>query len=164
MIPIEETKRINGNAKYKPWLTDDGLLRVEGWARDGLIDSQIAHNMGIAYSTFRDWCGKFPALSAALKKGKAPVDIEVENALLKRALGYDYEEITTEIFDMPDGTQRKHIKKVTKMVVPDTTAQIFWLKNRRPDKWRDKVETPITADKNAPIFELLHKLDGECDV
>lgn len=164
MIPIEETKRINGNAKYAEWLTDDGLLRIESWARDGLIDSQIAHNMGVSERTFTDWKNRFPAISAALKKGKAPVDIEVENALLKRALGYDYEEVTTEIYDMPDGTQRKHIKKVTKIVVPDTTAQIFWLKNRRPDKWRDKVETPITEDKNAPIFELLRKLDGECDV
>jgi len=150
--------------KYDQWLTEDGLTTVEGWARDGLTDEQIAHNIGIAERTFTDWKDRFPAISAALKKGKAPVDIQVENALLKRALGYDYEEITTEIFDMPDGTQRKHIKKVTKMVVPDTTAQIFWLKNRRPDKWRDKVETPITEDKNAPIYELLRKLDGECDV
>lgn len=164
MIPIESEKRVNGNAKYAEWLTDDGLLRIENWARDGLIDSQIAHNMGVSERTFTDWKNRFHAISAALKKGKAPVDIEVENALLKRALGYDYEEVTTEIYDMPDGTKRKHIKKVTKMVVPDTTAQIFWLKNRRPDKWRDKVESPITADKNAPIFELLRKLDGECDV
>jgi hypothetical protein len=126
--------------KFEEWLTEDGLTTVEGWARDGLTDEQIAHNIGIAERTFTDWKDRFPAISAALKKGKAPVDIQVENALLKRALGYDYEEITTEIFDMPDGTQRKHIKKVTKMVVPDTTAQIFWLKNRRPDKWRDKVE------------------------
>ena len=164
MIPIESEKRINGNAKYAEWLTDDGLLRVEGWARDGLIDSQIAHNMGISYSTFRDWCNKFPALLASLKKGKAPVDLEVENALLKRALGYEYEEDTTEIMEQPDGSQRKHVKRTKKMVIPDTLAQIYWLNNRRPDKWRDKVDVPITADKNAPIFELLRKLDGECDV
>ena len=159
MIPIAGRK-----GKFEEWLTEDGLTTVEGWARDGLTDEQIAHNIGIAERTFTDWKDRFPAISAALKKGKAPVDIQVENALLKRALGYDYEEITTEIFDMPDGTQRKHIKKVTKMVVPDTTAQIFWLKNRRPDKWRDKVEVPITEDRNAPIFELLRKLDGECNV
>lgn len=165
MIPIEtEGKRINGNARYAEWLTSDGLLRIESWARDGLTEKQIAHNMGVNVKTLWDWKTKFSPICNALKKGKEPVDIEVENALLKRALGYDYEEITTEIYDMPDGTQRKHIRKVTKMVVPDTTAQIFWLKNRRPDKWRDKVETPITADKNAPIFELLRKLDGECDV
>jgi hypothetical protein len=130
--------------------------------------------MGVAYSTFKDWLNRFPALLAALKKGKAPVDFEVENALLKRALGYEYVETTTEIEEIPtnrkdeDGNiifrQKKHIKKTTKQVLPDVTAQIYWLKNRRPDKWRDKVEVPITEDRNAPIFELLKKLDGECDV
>ena len=47
---------------------------------------------------------------------------------------------------------------------PDVTAQIFWLKNRRPDRWRDKVEAPNTEDKNAPIYELLRRLDNECGV
>ena len=164
MIPIENEKRINGNAKYAPWLTDDGLLRIQGWAREGLIDAQIAHNMGIAYSTFRDWCGKFPALSAALKKGKAPVDLEVENSLLKRALGYDYEETVTEIVQGADGTERKQVRKHKRHMPPDVTAQIFWLKNRRPDRWRDKVEAPNTEDKNAPIYELLRRLDNECGV
>ena len=143
--------------KFEEWLTEDGLTTVEGWARDGLTDEQIAHNIGIAERTFTDWKDRFPAISAALKKGKAPVDIQVENALLKRALGYDYEEITTEIFDMPDGTQRKHIKKVTKMVVPDTTAQIFWLKNRRPDKWRDKVES--APEGNNDLLQSLLDLE-----
>lgn len=122
------------------------MLRVEGWARDGLTDEQIARNMGVAYSTFRDWIGKFSALSASLKKGKAPVDIEVENALLKRATGYTVKlkkpikvkttkrvtgkgEVTEERIEYADEEQ---------YIPPDTTAQIFWLKNRRPDKWRDK--------------------------
>lgn len=138
-------------SKAGEWLTSDGLLRVKGWARDGLTDEQIAHNMGCSYSTFRLWLGQYSALSAAVKEGKAPVDIEVENALLKRALGFEYVETTTEIHDMPDGTQRKHIKKTTKMVVPDTAAAFIWLKNRRPDKWRDKpVDAAISEeDKTA---------------
>lgn len=172
MIPIENEKRINGNAKYAEWLTDDGLLRVEGWARDGLIDSQIAHNMGISYSTLKDWLNRFPALSASLKKGKAPVDLEVENALLKRALGQTIK-VKKPIKLKHKGQipgkgliedERIEFVEEEVYIPPDTTAQIFWLKNRRPDKWRDKVDAPITADKNAPIFELLRKLDGECDV
>ena len=126
--------------KYTEWITPDGLLQIEGWAREGLIDEQIAHNIGVAYSTFRDWMEKFPALSAALKKGKAPVDLEVENALFKRAIGYDYEETTTEIYKDPGGQEHIHIKKSKKHMPPDTTAQIFWLKNRRPGRWRDKIE------------------------
>ena len=127
-------------------MTEDGQILIEGWARDGLTDEQIAHNMGCAYSTFREWLKRFPALSAALKKGKAPVDYEVENALYKRATGYTVKlkkpikvkttkrvtgkgEVTEERIEYADEEQ---------YIPPDTTAQIFWLKNRRPDKWRDK--------------------------
>lgn len=148
MIPIEENKRING--KYTEWLTDDGLLRIEGWARDGLIDAQIAKNMGIAYSTFKEWVNRFPALSAALKRGKAPVDIEVENALLKRAKGYKYVETVTEIYKDADGVQRRHIRNIEKEVPPDSTAIIYWLRNRKPQQWRDRrdisIETRTDAD------------------
>ena len=115
--------------KYHEWLTPDGLLRLEAWARDGLTDEQIAKNCGIAYSTLRAWRDKHPALSAALKRGKEVVDIEVENALLKRALGYTYEEVTRErqIVGRDEAgmiiTEMAITKRVTKEVQPDTTAQ-----------------------------------------
>lgn len=94
--------------KYQRWLEPDGLLLLEGWARDGLTDEQIASNCGITAKTLYEWKNAHGEICEALKKGKEVVDYEVENALLKKALG------------------------------GDTTAQIFWLKNRRPDKWRDK--------------------------
>lgn len=111
------------------------LLLVEAWARDGIIDEDIAKKLGVAYSTFRSYRDQYEALSAALKRGKEVADVEVENALFKRALGYRYDEITKE----PDEDGNLFIsKRVTKEVQPDVTAQIFWLKNRRPDVWRDK--------------------------
>ncbi len=132
--------------KYQRWLEPEGLQLLEGWARDGLTDEQIADNMGISTSTLYDWKNKYSEISEALKKGKEIVDIQVENALLKRALGYSYSEVTTE----KDGNKIK--QKITKkQVIPDTTAQIFWLKNRRPDKWRDK---PPIDDSNATEAEL----------
>ena len=120
--------------KYREWLTADGLLRLEGWARDGLTDEQIAQNAGIRAATLYEWEKRFPEILKAIKKGKAPVDMEVENALLKRALGYEYEEVITEIY----GDGKKHVKKVKRYMPPDVTAQIFWLKNRKPDRFRDK--------------------------
>lgn len=137
-------------------MTQDGLTRVEGWARDGLTDIQIAKKIDISQTTFYQWQKDYPVFSEAIKRGKAPVDIEVENALLKRALGYDYEETTTEIIELPNGEKRKHIKKVTKTVLPDTTAQIYWLKNRRPDRWREKpvVEDTSTIDKLDKLLEV----------
>lgn len=136
--------------KYADWLTPEGLLKIEGWARDGLTDEQIAQNMGIAYSTFRNWRDKFSAISAVLKKGKEVIDRQVENALLKRALGYEYTETTREaVKDAASGEVKMRVtKEVVKQVIPDTTAQIFWLKNRKPDKWRDK-----------PAFEDTGELD-----
>ncbi len=131
------------------------MTRIEGWAREGLTDAQIAAKMGINTSTLYKYQVDFKEITEALKRGKAPVDTQVENMLLKRAMGYEYEEVTTEIYDMPDGTQHKHIKKTKKQVVPDTTAQIFWLKNRRPDKWRDKPnESAINAEPVKVIIDV----------
>ena len=73
--------------KYQEWLEPEGLLKIEGWARDGLTDEQIAQNMGVAYSTFRTWRDKYSALSAVLKKNKDVADRQVENSLFERALG-----------------------------------------------------------------------------
>ena len=78
--------------KFEEWLEEDRLLLIQSWARNGLSDDQIAHNVGIAYSTLKVWKGKYPAISTALKKAKEVIDFEVENALLKRALGYEYRE------------------------------------------------------------------------
>lgn len=130
---------------------------MQGWARDGLTNIQIAHNAGVAERTFTEWVARFPAIDAALKKGKEPVDIQVENALLKRALGYDYKETTTEIEDLGGGKTKKHVRTVTKHVPADTTAQIFWLKNRKPKQWRDKMEAAVNLDTEdlSPLVELL---------
>lgn len=113
--------------------------------------------MGINQKTLWEWRNKYAPISKALKKGKAPVDIQVENALLKRALGYDYEETITEVEELAGGHQKKHIRKVTKHMPPDTTAQIFWLKNRRPDRWREKQEATVGVEVEdlTPLMELL---------
>lgn len=121
---------------YEEWLEQDKLTLIQAWARDGLTNEQIAHNIGIAPKTLYEWINKFSEISNALKKGKEVVDIEVENSLLKRALGYTYEETTREL--SKETGQLVVTKVVTKQVVPDTTAMIYWLKNRKPKQWRDK--------------------------
>ena len=77
--------------KYAYWLTEEGLIKLEGWAKDGLSDEQIADNMGIATSSLYVWKNKYVEIAEALKKGKEIVDRHVENALYKRATGYSYE-------------------------------------------------------------------------
>lgn len=132
--------------KYADWLTPDGIAKLQGWARDGLTDEQIADNIGIRRPTLYEWKKRHPDIADALKKGKEVVDRHVENALLKRALGYRYDEVTEEPktdVNLETGqieTVMAVTKRVTKEVQPDVTAQIFWLKNRKPEQWRDKQE------------------------
>lgn len=139
--------------KYQEWLTEEGLLQLESWARDGLTDEQIASNIGITRKTLAEWKTKYSDICDTLKRGKAVVDIQVENALLKRALGYSYDEVTRErVLDYDPSTDQivgSHMeitKTVKKEVHGDTTAQIFWLKNRRPEQWRDKRDVSVEGE------------------
>lgn len=101
---------------YKDWETEEKILLLQGWARNGLTNEQIASNMDIVVSTLWEWRKKSPKISNALKIGKDEADIQIENALYKAAL---------------EG---------------NTTAMIFWLKNRRSKEWRDKIQQEITTE------------------
>ena len=119
--------------KYQRWLTPEGLLLLEGWARDGLTDEQIAQKMGVGYSTLQTWKSKYQDIQDTLKKGKDVVDYQVENALLSSAL---------------DG---------------NTTAQIFWLKNRRPDKWRDKQKKEADTAALDKLDDILREIKADAE-
>ena len=251
--------------KYEYWLSEDGLLLLEGWAREGLTDELIADKkIGIATSTLYEWKKKYPEISEALKKGKEIVDFKVESALLKRALGFYFDEIIRErledtgqkkrhggeqeltekewelakayfgntcaycgksakltkdhidplanggkltksntipvcgkcnsskrdkqwmswyqkqpfyeperaqkimdyvqfamLFDLDDSDQDAELvvtKVVKKYMPPDVAALIFWLKNRKPDKWRDKPSDGSDERKNGKLADILEAL------
>lgn len=138
----QSTPKYRGGRKglYHDWIEGDGLIKLEAWARDGLTDEQIAHNIGINVSTLHEWKKKYTEIRDALKRGKQVVDILVENALLKRALGYKYEEKTWEARKnlVTGETEMVLTKIIAKEVQPDTTAQAIWLNNRKPDNWKDR--------------------------
>ena len=146
LFRIKKGVSLMTKAKYAEWLTPEGLLKIEGWARDGLTDEQIAKNIGISRSTLNAWKDRYSDISDTLKRGKDVVDRQVENALLKRALGYTYEEITYE-----GGVETK---RVVKEVVPDTTAQIFWLKNRKREAWADRQNIELSQPIDDSIKEM----------
>ena len=143
-------------ARWDPWLTEDGLLKIQGWATDGLIEKQIAKNMGVSIRTLINWKNKFPELAKALSRGKDVADREVENALHKRALGYWVTETKTTI--LPDGDVKT--EETYRHIVPDTTAQIFWLKNRKPDQWREKNDLTLTPS-NGVLESLMELHNGK---
>ena len=138
---------------------------LEGWARDGLTDEQICKNMRVGHTAFNEWKNRFPEIAEALKKGRGPVDIEVENALLKSAKGYTVKlkkpiKVKVEKRLQGKGTIIEETIEYAEeeMHVPaNVTAQIFWLKRRRPSKWGDlpKGETGQDVEDLGPLVELL---------
>ena len=140
--------------KYQEWLELEGLLKLEGWARDGLTDEQIVKNMGISLKTLYNWKIEYLPILHALKKGKEVVDREVENALLNNARGFSYIEQVVSTKKEVTYENGKRIKEVSEPIVievekykqPDTTAQIFWLKNRKPAEWRDKQNVEVSGE------------------
>lgn len=153
--------------KFQKWLTPEGLLKIQGWARDGLTDKEIAKEIGISKQTFYDWQKKYPDFSDSIKKNKEVADRSVEDALFRKATGYKTKEIIRERqWNRTTGQyELVTVKEVEKDVAPDTTAQIFWLKNRKPETWRDKREVLTDGSADArDIDELTNRIfDADYD-
>lgn len=129
------------------WLEDDKLMLIEAWARD-CTKKEVAERIGIACSTLKYWEDNYPEIKRALSAGKEIVDYKVENALLKRALGYTTQEIEVTIGKQIKAGEVFMITKktTTKEVAPDVTACLAWLNNRRPDKWKRNRDREIELD------------------
>lgn len=137
---------------------EDNLKRLAAWTRDGLSEQQMANNLGVHVNTFsraKKHSEYGPAICEALAHGREVADIEVENALYKRAVGYAYDEIKEE-YEGGILVKRTVLKK---FIPPDTGAQVFWLKNRKSDVWRDRreVDNTLALDK---LDEVLESIKG----
>lgn len=141
------------STKLKPWLTESGLLQLQGWARDGLTNEDIAKNIGINPKTLYDWIKKWPEIEQSLRMGKEPADRKVENALFNKATGYTEEVEKVKVLN--DGGIVRYKEQV--YYPPDTTAAIFWLKNRKSEAWRDKHELEHSGDIN--LSDQVKKID-----
>jgi len=154
-------------SKYDTHVLPKAML-VEAWARDGLSEEQIAKNLNVAYSTFKVYKGLHPALSAALTRGREVADVEVENAVFRRATGYDYVEKTQEHMCIPqeDGSSLRVLlkeKTITKHVPGDIKAQAFWLTNRKrgPDGWSNAPEAMGAADDDNTGVVMLPEINDD---
>lgn len=156
------TNEVVTMARPKKWdelNMPDKLILVEGWVRDGLTDKQICENLEISTSLLYEWKNEYVEFMECFKRGKDVADYLVENAMMKSALGYTYEEVTYEPTGISNGDGEPMLaatKRVVKEVQPNITAQIFWLKNRRSDKWRDK---PDAEERYKKLIALLGKLN-----
>lgn len=143
-------------SKVDYWLTDDGLILIEAWARDGYLLDDIAQRMGIERQTLYTWRKKYPEIARALNTGKELIDYKVENALLKAALGYTTKEIKVTLGKkMLNGEVYEVLKETTtREIAPNVTACMAWLNNRKHDQWkrnRDKVLEMDEEDSNINI-------------
>ena len=140
-------------SKYETHVKEK-LVVIEGWARNGLTDEQIAKNLGISIQTLYTYKNKYIEFFEALKKGKEVIDTEVENALLKRALGFKekiMKPFKIKRVEYENGKKVLEYEEIIQAeaeeyIPPDTTAQIFWLKNRKPTDWRDKRDVEIKEE------------------
>ena len=141
-------------SKYNPGIH----TQLAYWmAKNGLTDAQMAEQFHITEQTLNNWKVRHSEFFESLKKGKDQIDVLAQGSLLQRALGYEYEEIHKERvtikLDNGDTTSRMVVvKKIKKHVQPDVVAQIFWLKNRRPDEWRDRKALEITGEGGKPLL------------
>lgn len=136
-LKTDGKKKVGRKPLFTQWITEEGLAQIREWAEIGLIGKQIANNIGINHTTLYDWMNKFPELAETIRSGRKVMDQQVENSLLKRAIGYQYEEDT---WGKNHDGEMVIVKRVVKSQAPDVTSQIFWLKNRQPERWRERVE------------------------
>jgi hypothetical protein len=130
----------------------------------GLKDTEIAKFFGITEKTLNNWKEKHPEFFQSLKKGKIIADGEIVKSLYNRALGSKVkiqQAYKVKSIDYEDGkkvSEKEEIKivELTQEVPPDTTACIFWLKNRQPEQWRDKVEHSVDNDVTTQDVFLKH--------
>lgn len=133
---------------FRPEYVEEARKQCE----EGATDVELADYFNVSVRTLYRWKNNFPEFCQALKSGKAPTDERVERSLFERAVGYERDEVDIrvvngEIVQTP----------IRKFYPPDTTAAIFWLKNRRPDLWRDKTE----VDQNATVRVVAQPLDDQ---
>lgn len=135
-------KRSTGIIRRNPsiidnWITEDGLMLIECWSRDGYTLSDIANKIGVQYKTLHDWKSQYPEIEQALRNGREIIDYKVENALLKSALGYKKKEVKVTTV-MRYGKVVETTKEVTESEqAPNVNAIQTWLYNRQKDKWKN---------------------------
>ncbi len=144
------------DSKVDFWLTDDGLTLIRGWARNSFSKHELADKMGISDTCLNNWCEKYEEIRLAVETTRELVDFNVENALLKAALGYKTKEIKVTVGKLvKNGVEVEMLKETTtKEVPPNVNAAMFWLNNRKFDEWkrnRDKVVEVDPEDQQVTI-------------
>ena len=149
--------KVGRKPQYVEWINEDGLLLLKGMARDGLTDVEIAKNVGVHVSTMYEWITKFPEIGEAIKKGRKPVIVQVEDTFFEKKLsGYFVDEEIVEVTKHPNGEKTEHRKKMKRWIPPDTTAMIFYLKCKKGKHYNDRAALSVDNEAtNGKLDELI---------
>lgn len=141
-MTVEKKSNAGRKGKYATHV-QPRLDEIVEWCKKGLTEAEICKLLGVGVSTFAEYKNEYVELLDTLKEGKSVADDLVEQALYNTAIGYDYMEQAV--------TNSGEIVDVRKYSKPNTTAQIFWLKNRRKDQWREKQDVELSGGIDVEI-------------
>ncbi len=164
-MATKKKKSAGRKGKYRKWLTEEGLAKVKNWAIMGATNKEIAEAMKISETTLYEWVEKYSSFAESIKDRDGVADAKVVIAGFKKATGFYYPEeqvhkVKRKFIDRETGKilEEEKLEKITvqKYMPPDTTANIFWRKNRDPKHWADKQEVKLegTVDINLIIDTL----------
>lgn len=138
--------------KYKPEYAEQAYRM----ALLGLTDEEMAEVFDVSRSTFNQWKKQMPDFSDTVKRGKILADANVSASLYKRATGYEYPSEKIVTLSIGDGISKVERVPITAVVLPDPGAALNWLKNRQPNKWRDKQDVALSGE-----IHLTMNLEGD---
>lgn len=151
-----EDKKVGRPTKYNP---EYHPIQVMKYCLAGLIDTQIAQLFEISVSTLNEWKKEYPEFSESIKKGKDEADCNVASMLYKKAVGFkEKRQVPFKVKKTMNGVgseEKIEIVEVEDYYPPETSAQIFWLKNRQPQTWRDKQNVEIEETGSINISDWL---------
>lgn len=139
------TKAVGRPTKFTPVMIE----QVEKLCMLGATDKDIADFFDVNEDTIHEWKKVHPGFSESIKRGKIEADLTVANSLYKRANGYEHEDVDIKMYE-----GQIIETKLTKHYPPDTTAMIFWLKNRRPKEWRDKQDIEVHGPLQVQVIAV----------
>ena len=138
-------------------IVEPHLNDIKKWSGEGATIKEIAEKLGISYSGLKSYKKKYPELEAALIENRGVADDKVLGAFFRKATGYENKEITKERVN----GKLVITKEVTREVAADTEAAKFWLKNRRPDEWKDKNDMGIEIKSSEKLADIFEQIGGE---
>ena len=139
-------------------------MLLKGYARDGMSDKDIAKKIGITTATFYDWVNRFPEFSSAIKTGRVSSTAKVEDNFYEEKLkGRTIKEKTVEktIHRDADGNitgSSEHVRETERYIPADTTAMLFYLKCRLPQKYNDRINVTVDDKRDGKLADLIEGL------